>query len=206
MTNYNFFQHSQSLNSNNFNFNLCDFVVLNSIFDSVDWMGMFSGCSTSICYDEFLLKIISVCREYIPKKKPKPYKLPWYTSGLKKLKNLRNKFHKRFIDSGDSECQSKFFYYQREFNFLNKFLYKQFIIEKEQDIKSNPKAFWSFIKSKKQSSDIPSVMKFANNISQSCGDAVNMFASFFESNFEPLMVNDFSFTNPNTRCWFFNTF
>ena len=42
-------------------------------------------------------------------------------------------------------------------------------------------------------------MKFANNISQSCGDAVNMFASFFESNFEPLMVNDFAFTNPNTN-------
>lgn len=199
LANYGFFQYSKTQTFNNFNFNSCNFDVLNSIFDAVDWTGLFLGHMTSVCYEEFLETVLCICRDNIPTKNPKPYKIPWYTRGLKKLKNLRNKFHKRFINSGDTECQAKFLHYQREFNFLNKFLYKQFIIEKEQEIKSNPKAFWSFIKSKKQSSDIPVTVKFGNNISQSCNDAVNMFASFFNSNFEPPAVSNIAYSSTYTK-------
>lgn len=192
---YSFFEYKQSLESNNFNFNMCNFDVLNSIFESIDWMTIFAGKFTSACYEEFLKKVLSVCSANIPYKRPKPYKLPWYTKGLKKLKNLRNKFNKRFVDSGDPECEAKFFHYQREFNFLNKFLYKQFLLEKEKEIKSNPKSFWTFIKSKKQSSDIPFTVKYGQNVSQSCGEAVNMFANFFKSNFNSFNDNDPEFSS-----------
>lgn len=186
---FNFFKYSPSLNSYDFNFNLCDFDVLNSNFACIDWMTIFCSLPTSLCYEEFLKNILDICNDNIPIRKAKPYKLPWYTRGLKKLKNLRNKFHNRFVESGDSDCLAKFTYYQREFNCLNKFLYKQFLLEKENGIKNTPKLFWTFIKSKKKSSDIPSTVKYNGNISKSCGETVHMFADFFESNFESSSAN-----------------
>ncbi|XP_037822549.1 uncharacterized protein LOC119611141 [Lucilia sericata] len=168
-----------------FNFNLCKSDVLNSIFNGINWMDILSGPSTSSCYDKFVDVVLNVCKENIPLKKKKPYKLPWYTRGLKRLKNLRNKFHKRFVNSGSADSHTKFIHYQREFNCLNKFLYRQYILGKENEIRSNPKYFWSFIKSRKQVSDIPKIMNYGDKTSVSCSESVNMFAEFFESNFKP---------------------
>lgn len=193
---YQFFKISPTLTLNNFNFNLCNFDVLNSLLDEVDWLDIFTGQQTSSCYDIFLQKVLGICRETIPFKQCKPYKLPWYTKGLKRLKNLRNKFHKRFLESGNPDSQLMFAHYQREFNFLNKFLYKQYIIEKEDEIKGNPKSFWSFIKSKKQVSDIPTTVKYGDVVAQSCNDSVNLFANFFKSNFDPASSFVTNFSNP----------
>lgn len=168
----------------NFNYNACNFDVLNSMLSSINWVSMFPTCEPSNCYDIFLAKVLDILKLNVPLKKKKPYKLPWYTKGLKKLKNLRNKFHNRFIKSGNLEEQVKFLHYQKEFNFLNKFLYKQYILSKENEIKVNVKHFWSFVKSKKKSSDIPSTVQYNSCISQSGHDVVNMFANFFQSNFE----------------------
>lgn len=195
--NLKFFKYDYNMISdrNNLNFKSCNFDVLISTFDSIDFCSLFSGLTTSECYDKFLDIVLAICRDNTPTRYRKPYKLPWYTSGLKRLKNLRNKFHKQFIISGDSESQNKFVHYNREFNFLNKFLYKQFLLAKEQEIKSNPKSFWSFVKAKRQSSDIPSTVRYGGDVSVSCNDAANMFASFFESNFEPQTSNSLATSN-----------
>lgn len=191
---YNFFKYSQSPISLNFNFNLCNFDLINSLLSSVVWIQMFS-CNVTSCYENFLNTVLGICRENIPSKRARPYKLPWYTPGLKKLKNLRNKFHKEFMDSGSLDSHSKFIHYQREFNFLNKFLYKQFILQKESQIKSNPKSFWSFVKSKKQVSDIPSTMIYGDCVSKSYSEIANMFAHFFSSNFESSTIHAARYSN-----------
>lgn len=192
---YNFFKYSESQISINFNFNHCNFDVINSLISSVVWMPIFSCEVTSSCYEKFLNTVLGIFRKNIPFKKAKPYKLPWYTPGLKKLKNLRNKFHKHFLDSGSLDSHAKFIHYQREFNFLNKFLYKQFILQKEGQIKMNPKSFWSYVKSKKQVSDIPSTMVYGDRVSESCSDAANMFAHFFSSNFESPTIHAARYSN-----------
>lgn len=124
---------------------------------------------------------------------PKVHKLPWYTKGLKKLKNLRNKFYKQFKVTGDVHYKILYEHYMREFNFLDKFLYKQYLLNFETSIKNNPKRFWNFIRSKKSSSDYPSVMHYNGKILNSGNDIVNAFSLFFQSNFE--VVNDYIDSN-----------
>lgn len=59
----------------------------------------------------------------------------------------------------------------------------------EKSIKSNPKSFWLFVKSKKSRSDIPSSMTFNGNSSSSAVGIANLFANFFMSNFETDVVS-----------------
>ncbi|XP_075158177.1 uncharacterized protein LOC142231455 [Haematobia irritans] len=135
----------KSFNEFQFDYNRCDFEYINKLIAEFDWKRFF------VRVQEYLFNEHS-------KEKGTPYKLPWYTPGLKKLKHLRNKHYKVFSSSKSEEDQERYKFYSREFSFLNKFLYRQYIMNFESNINGNPKLFWQFIKAKKGRSDYPSSM------------------------------------------------
>jgi len=104
---------------------------------------------------------------------------------LKKLKNLRNKFYKRFLVTQDPGDWNRHLQHKREIEFLNKFLCNQYIASVENGLKSNPNSFWRFINSKKNASSVPSAMFLGNLSSHSNTETANLFASYFKANFEP---------------------
>lgn len=83
----------------------------------------------------------NICLNIIPLKNQHSFKHPWYTKGLKRSKNQCNKLHNKFQSSGCSIVYEQYRIRQKEFNFLNKFLYKQYILNIENNIKCNPKSF-----------------------------------------------------------------
>lgn len=166
-----------------YDFSNCDFDLINQLISEIDWITLFKGKSVLCCYIIFKETIVNICRENIPLLKPKVYKIPWYTPGLKKLKNLRNKFHKAYKSTNSALYNQKYLYYSREFTFLNKFLYKQYVTDFESRIKNNPRAFWHYIESKKSRSDYPSRMVYGERIANSSSEKANLFANFFKSNF-----------------------
>lgn len=103
--------------------------------------------------------------------------------GFKKLKNLRNKYFNLYKASNDDSHKEKYIHYMKDFNVLDKFLYKQYISRFEDELKVNPKAFWKYIRSKKGCSNIPSCMSYCGRNSESVFDSVNLFADFFKSNY-----------------------
>lgn len=181
---YSFIKCSNNLSSREFDYNRCNFDALNFALLNTNWLSIFRNNSTDQCYELFLDTFLGICNQYIPLKSYKSSTHPWYTKGLKKLKNQRNKLHKRYVITGCPDIKQQYFQREREFNFLNKFLYKQYLIKIENDIKTNPKSFWTFIRSKKQNMDIPSLMSYNNSSSDNPEDIVNFFAEFFRSNFE----------------------
>ncbi|XP_075163312.1 uncharacterized protein LOC142235944 [Haematobia irritans] len=146
-----------------------------------DYNAFLQSDIVSICYEEFLKALDEVFRNNIPMSRPRVHKLPWYTAGLKRLKNLRNRHYKNF--SGCTYDQNLYLHYKREFNFLNKFLYNQYVMSFGDSVKTNPKRFWSFINSRRMSSSLPSVMYYNGDVSESALSCANMFRDFFCSNF-----------------------
>ena len=70
------------------------------------------------------------------------------------------------------------------------------------DIRTNPKRFWSFLRSKTKSKHIPSEMKFQGNTSDEPEVVANYFNNFFYSNFTHVhntgnLPPFNSFINPN---------
>lgn len=162
----------------------CDFAKINSSISSIDWVNIFSNKTVTECYNEFINVVHCSVNEYVYRNSVRVHRLPWYTPGLKKIKNLRNKFYKKYKSMNDGESKRLYDHYSREFSFLNKFLYKQYLLSFQYKIKHNPRSFWHYVQSKKTCSDYPSVMDFGDISANSTSDIVNLFSFYFKSNFE----------------------
>ncbi|XP_036347939.1 uncharacterized protein LOC118757324 [Rhagoletis pomonella] len=166
-----------------FNYKSCDFGKLNNSLSMLNWDELLSGQDVSNCYYSFKTALVDLCRENVPILKNKPHKLPWYNRELKKLKNPRNKFFKKFKVTGNQIFFDKYQKYAKDFNCLDKFLYKNYILGVELNIKSSPKAFWQFIKSKKCGSCIPSTVFLDDKCASGPTEVASLFAEFFSANY-----------------------
>lgn len=179
------YENIRQSNNSLYNFKLGNYDVINNVVNSVNWMDVFCNKNFIDCYNLFLFHLSDICAQHIPKFHAKIYKLPWYTAGLKKLKNLRNKFGKKYKAKKDDENLRLYNHYSREFNFLNKFLYKQYILGLETSMSENPKSFWSYIRSRKGKSSIPSSVFYDDKHSSNAVESANLFAEYFGSNYVP---------------------
>lgn len=135
-----------------FNYNCCDFAALDIALSEINWDNLFK---VEGCFNIFKTYLSDQCSEYVPAFKPRTYKVPWFSKDLKRLKNLRNKFFKKFKSTKKQCYFSKYRFYRKEFCKLNKLRYKNYIRDFESDIKAIPKHFWSYIKSRKTCSNVP---------------------------------------------------
>ncbi|XP_017467809.1 PREDICTED: uncharacterized protein LOC108360135 [Rhagoletis zephyria] len=178
-----------------FNYAACDYPKLNRLLGELNWESLLSCPDVAKCFATFKSVISDFCFKFIPLIRKRPYKLPWYNRDLKKLKNLRNKFYNKFKASGSQFFFEKYQVHLKKFNCLNKFLYRNYILGIESNIKEDPKSFWHFIKSKKNNSSIPSAVFFEDKCASTPAEVANLFAAFFSSNFvddNPTVDSSFS--------------
>lgn len=194
-----FYLYSRKSNDvNGLDFTKCNFDVINSLIAEINWLQVFEGCDLNTCYDKFISTVYRICVDNVPPCVPSIHKLPWYTRGLKILKNKRNKHDNLYKSTNSLHHKELFDRYSREFNFLNKFLYKQYVFNFEKNIKLNPKYFWYFINSKRNSSGFPSKMFFDDKVSSSTSEIVDMFADYFSSNFVQGISNGINSVHQNS--------
>jgi len=156
-------------------------------------------------YEVFISFLSTIIGRYAKTRVQSSYRLPWYTKGLKKYQNLRNKFYKRYIESGDAADFDRYKQHKRVFEFLNKLLYKysQYIADIECKLTTNPKAFWHFVNSKRTTSYFPSLMSYESILASSDIGVANLFANYYASNFEPssLWNDDDSLSRHDAKYW-----
>ncbi|XP_017469666.1 PREDICTED: uncharacterized protein LOC108361542, partial [Rhagoletis zephyria] len=179
---YQYFELPTDSQTVAFNYSCCNFAELNNLFD-LDWSQLFGNVDVTGCYDIFKSKLCDICVGHIPILNSKTAKRPWFTKELKRISNKKNKFYKRQKHSNDVNLRERYVFYRAEFNRLNKSLYRNYIRGVESNIKSNPKFFWSYIKSKKNCSNIPASVQLNGVSANSISEAVNLFVDFFSSNF-----------------------
>ena len=79
----------------------------------------------------------------------------WYNKRLSNLKNINSKSYKRYrSDPDDIALKQTCIKLQKEFDTLNAFLYKTYIISTEDSVKKNSKMFWQFINCKRKSNGL----------------------------------------------------
>ncbi|CAF4761859.1 unnamed protein product [Pieris macdunnoughi] len=115
----------------------------------------------------------------------------WYNSSLIKIIKEKAKYHLKFKKYKNLSDHHSFVVLRQRVKDLEKELFNNYISGIESNIKRNPKAFWAYVKSKKQSNCYPSVLQYGNH-SSGDGDVIsNMFSDYFYSNFlEPSAVNN----------------
>ena len=164
------------------NFHRVKYNCLNSYFSNIDWLNALSACDLSDAYNALKKVIDSSIRKYVPlEKQCNNYKVPWCTVELKRLKNAKNKAYKIFKNSNSDTNRTNFYRIRKEYEFLNKYLYNNYINQAEQNIKCDSKSFWKFINSKRGNSGIPNNLTFNGQSYSDLQSICDGFARFFSS-------------------------
>ena len=185
-----------------YNFKKADFHGLNSYLSLIDWETCLKPLDLKSMYSTFLNTFLNAINNFVPKKPVlSSRKPPWYNKRLSNLKNKKSKSYKRYrSDPDDIVLKQTYIKLQKEFDTLNAFLYKTYIISTEDSVKKNSKMFWQFINSKRKSNGLPSYMFYLDNDSSDTSVICNLFADYFKSVYSnsdssPLLSDLFS-SNP----------
>ena len=171
-----------NLSHKKYNFHKADFPRLYELILSTDWSILNNcTCANTACslFYELLYPLLDRCVPLsIFHKRTFPV---WYTSDIIKNIKLKHKIHTRFK-------KTKLPTYRDQFNEIRALTkqqiataYRNHCVKAESNIISDPSQFWSFIQSKKASSDIPGVLSSGNQQFTTPNDIVNAFANFFMS-------------------------
>lgn len=163
-----------------------DFESIKNGLDSVDWDIAFSGCKDvdtmlTVFYNllnDLIDKYVPVRTQFNTQKYP-----PWYSRPLVKLSNEKRKYHRKWKIYGNQADYRMFSLLRSRLRKLETDTYHKYLAFSEERIRENPDFFWSYVKSKKQSEELPQRMIYGNNIFSTGTDICNAFNDFFQSAF-----------------------
>lgn len=128
--------------------------------------------------------INGVIQEFVPKTKPKTKSKhpPWFSRDLIKRLREKNKYRKRFKIYKNPLDQISFRILTDRCNKLASECYKSYLNKVENGIETNPKLFWSYVKSKRGgTSTYPATISDGTTETSNGYDICNGFASHFSS-------------------------
>ena len=170
----------RSSSSLDFCFGKTNFAGLNSYLSGINWFEHLDGLNLNDMYIQLVELLHIGYLNHVPKiARRNNSDPPWFSKSLRKLKNARNKAHTRFLSHGGVHFRRIFVQHRREFQFLHRFLYRNYLWSIEQNLKLDSKRFWVYINSSKKSSGYPNQMVYKDQISTDLQTSVNLFADYF---------------------------
>lgn len=185
-----FDDNEQESNETIYAFHKANFHGLNDFIENADFFTLTDNITNiddtlDYFYDILYAGFESFVPKAIAKNNNHP---PWYNRNLIKLKNGRNKLHKRIkasIHNVDeitlTNLRSEYAIVKNTFEALQNFLYQNYLLEMESNLKSDPTQFWRYVALKKGSNSLPLKMSFNENSSSSNSGKAELFANFFKS-------------------------
>lgn len=164
------------------NFNKVDYELLAVCLGDIDWSEILSSSSVNDAVQRYTTKIIDVLQATIPKCKPKP-SLPWITPKLLHLKSRRNAALRELRKNRCYVTRKRFHFVSDVYRKENNRQYQKYIRRSEENLRRNPKSFWSFVNSKRKDSGLPVSMHYNTQEASSAKEKCNLFAKRFSSVF-----------------------
>lgn len=159
-----------------------NFDELNNFYNSVDWSFIQNVNDIDRVVEQFYALIFNGIDRFVPTKIITHDKYPkWYNSHVKKLISLKNKYYKKYKNSGllvDYDIYSRI---RRECKYHIDMCYLLFITNTEQMIPSNIKYFWAYISSLRKNNAIPALMEYNGIQLTDPQEIADSFADYFES-------------------------
>ncbi|XP_055542541.1 uncharacterized protein LOC129728151 [Wyeomyia smithii] len=159
-----------------------DYDALNRLLEQVDWSEIHRSDdvdSATDCFNRILLNCIT---QTVPRSRP-PRKPVWSNPRLIKLRRKRSKLLKLYSLQRCPILKRQFDEASRIYRGYNRFLYKRYVRRKQDDLRRNPKRFWSFVNSKRKKSGLPTIMHLgevsANTTQRKCDLFSQHFAGVF---------------------------
>ena len=161
-----------------------DYDEIRSRLAKTDWTLILSQGSVDGAVETFYSILYQLRNDFVPIKSARKAKYPpWFSIPLIKILKEKAKFHRKFKVYGNRDDEQTFKLLRDRAKKVERESYNDYILSIENEIVSNPKAFWTFSKDIRQTSSLPSNMTY---LDESCLDGsgiCNLFSKYFSSTF-----------------------
>ena len=182
---------SQSSVDQRRNYFKADYETIIKRLEEIDWNQVLQG-DFQTCYEKFIT-ILEQCLEgCVPMfKAGKKKKNIYLTTKAIRLKDLKNKLWRRYKKSKCEYDRNRYVQTKNQLRTLTRNLRAQFEALIAGDIKTAPKKFWSYVKSRaKTRSKIPTLKKSNGTCATEAKDKAETLNNFFINNFTEERLDD----------------
>ena len=171
-----------------YNFKRADWKEINTVLNYVDWSCLheFTNINDAVSY--FYDIVFAIMKDYVPVQRISHKRFPyWFDPELISLVKSKAKTHRDYINTNRDKTSAaylKFCDLRKQVKALQKSKYLEYIDNIGEEIKTNSKRFWTFVKYLKGISSLPQVMTYGQREMKSYKDIANGFNDFFKSVFK----------------------
>lgn len=185
-----------------FCYSRADYDTICKHLTEVDWKTILNEGSIDDAIDYFYSTLYKLRDQFIPTRVVKNGKYPpWYNIPLIKTIKEKHKYLSKFKIYGNKSDIDTFKLFRERVKTAEASCYKDYLIKIEKLIHSNPKMFWSFIKSKRSTSTYPATMIYLDQSSDTGPGICNLFSNYFRTTFlDPDPVPSYCATQNNSPC------
>lgn len=168
-----------------YNFRKANYATLYEEISKINWSTLESCCNVDSALQCFYSNIFDLFELYVPKKRSYDCDKypPWFNKSVIILIKEKNKAWIKFKKSQlepDLVCFKRL---RSRVKASIRSAYNTYVRKTEQELKSNPYMFWTFVKNLNKDNFFPNIMTYEDQELTSPQDIVNKFASYFASNF-----------------------
>ena len=182
--------YETTVNSNNttssYLYNKGNFDAMRTLISNLDWEKELSSLNVNESWSMFENTIRKITEKFIPKRKFRGAhkKNKWMTKITLEKSKKKEKAYKQYLSSRNSSDYLKYTRARNQAKWECRKAVKSFELSLAKEVKSNPKAFYSYAKSKSTSrSTIPDLSSNQTSDHQSDLEKANLFVDYFTSVF-----------------------
>lgn len=189
---YSLFMHSQQRPNDYeyeevFDYKLANYDNLKNKLNCINWQQILRNVGNVESAVDIFYELLSIIiSEEVPLKKKRRYgntKYPiWFNGQIKHLKNRKQKAHKIYKKHNSSENLASYLEICDQLNSEINSAFEEYNFRTELEIKSCPKNFFSYVKTKLKSDNFPSTMHLDDHVGDNPEKICDLFASFFSRN------------------------
>ena len=175
-----------------FYFKDTNYGMLNNLLNNTNWIKTLSNSTNIIQMCElFYNKMYEILNLCVPKRIIKPRSgPPWKNRSLTYAKNIKNKWYKKFKNSGSNYDYLNYSISRAKYTSLNSYCYANYLYKIKKNFKRDPQSFYKFVNSKRKTIGFPSTMKLHQNESSNDNVICNLFADFFSTTYSDTLYDD----------------
>ncbi|XP_045463863.1 uncharacterized protein LOC123673424 [Harmonia axyridis] len=168
-----------------YDFSKANFFLMYDLVGGIDWspLGIIDSAEEACAF--FNDTIHSVFDRSVPLRSYENKRIypPWFNREIIRLIRLKAKYWHKFKRNNNVIAREEFIRLRAKIKSDVDKAYKTFVKRAEQNIKENPKKFWSFINSKKGSTLVSNQMFYGGQLLNNPLDILNSFADFFAKSY-----------------------
>lgn len=168
-----------------FCFRKADYDQIRNHLNGLNFAEIIGNSSTIDMISNFYGILYDTFEKFVPKASLRiSYKPKWHDKQLSHLKNIRNKLYKKLCDDRKTLLtpdEQPFIQARLDYENYRKQRFSDYLREKADDVKSNPKSFWGHINDKRKPNQMPSSVRYEDQVASSDKEMADLFAQYFKT-------------------------